>query len=164
MYILLPLPSDIFIFFVKQIITLGVGRNYSVPTVAHLSKLVVPWTQRPADIFFHTYFLFEAFLPVISFFFFFPPIYNSLQIADDFTSPRPFLFLCSASYPYSSTKYMELYKYSTCDLKDFEGPNIQNPNGAREPKENSSSLTLPVSHLSSWTKAVQFGKASDVQH
>lgn len=35
---------------------------------------------------------------------------------------------------------MELYKYSTCDMKDFEGLNIQNPNGARELKENSSSL------------------------
>jgi len=44
---------------------------------------------------------------------------------------------------------------------NFAGLKTETPNGVRELKKNSWSLSLPMSHLSNWTKAVQFGTAFD---
>lgn len=93
---------------------------------------------------------------------FFPPFVTPFKLLLVLQSLG--LVLCSAYHPYSFTKYVEMSKYTTCDFKYFVGLKTQKPNGVRELKKNSWSLTLLMSHLSNRTKAVHFGKAFDEQH
>lgn len=93
---------------------------------------------------------------------FFPPFVTPFKLLLVLQSLG--LVLCSPYHPYSFTKYVEMSKYTTCDFKYFVGLKTQKPNGVRELKKNSWSLTLLMSHLSNRTKAVHFGKAFDEQH